>query len=309
MSTSRLRLQKISAFCTFCVRISRRSASRLSCSATSARPSTIVVATEAGRETAISFGLCRKASPRRRISGPMVAEKNSVCRVRGSSATMRSTSGMNPMSSMRSASSITRILASVSRIEPRSNMSSRRPGVAISTSTPRISASFWSDMLSPPMISACVSFRYLPYWTKFSATCKSEFARRLQDQAARHAGPRARAGQDIQHRQGEAGGLAGAGLRRAHHVPAHQHERDRLLLDRGGMAIAHVGDRAQHRLGQAEFGEGRARCSATTGVDAASMGASSVGSAVAVVVSVKPDPVDCMVAAVAATIARTATSA
>ena len=52
-------------------------------------------------------------------------------------------------------------------------MSISRPGVAISTSTPRISTSFWSDMLSPPMISACVSFRYLPYWTKFSATCSA----------------------------------------------------------------------------------------------------------------------------------------
>jgi len=28
-------------------------------------------------------------------------------------------------------------------------------------------------MLSPPMISACVSFWYLPYWTKFSATCNA----------------------------------------------------------------------------------------------------------------------------------------
>ena len=86
-----------------------------------------------------------------------------------------------------------------------------------------------------------------------------EFAGRLQDQAARHAGAGARAGQDVQHRQGEAGGLAGAGLRHAHHVAAHQHERDRLLLDRRRMAIAHVGDGAQHGLGQAEIGEGRAR--------------------------------------------------
>ncbi len=52
-------------------------------------------------------------------------------------------------------------------------MSISRPGVAISTSTPRISTSFWSDMLSPPIISAWVSFRYLPYWTKFSATCRA----------------------------------------------------------------------------------------------------------------------------------------
>ncbi len=129
---------------------------------------------------------------------------------------MRSTSGMKPMSSMRSASSITSSLASVSRIVPRSNMSISRPGVAISTSTPRISTSFWSDMLSPPMISAWVSFRYLPYCDEVLGDLQRQFARRLQDQAARHAGAGARAGQDVEHRQGEAGGLAGAGLRRAH---------------------------------------------------------------------------------------------
>ena len=87
---------------------------------------------------------------------------------------------------------------------------------------------------------------------------QGEFARRLQDQAARHARPRARAGQDVEHRQGEAGGLAGAGLRRAHHVAAHQDVGNRLLLDRRGMAVAHLGDGAQHRLGQAEIGERRA---------------------------------------------------
>ena len=103
----------------------------------------------------------------------MVALKNSVWRVFGSIATMRSTSGMNPMSSMRSASSITSRRVSVSSSPPRSNMSISRPGVAISTSTPRISRSFWSDMLSPPMISAWVSFRYLPYCRKFSATCSA----------------------------------------------------------------------------------------------------------------------------------------
>ncbi len=142
ISTSILRLQKINAFCTFSFRINRRSASRLSCSATSARPSVMVVATVADRETVISFGFCRNASARRLISGPIVAEKNSVCRFFGSSETIRSTSGMKPMSSIRSASSITRMRVSVSRIVPRSNMSISRPGVAIRTSTPRFSTSF-----------------------------------------------------------------------------------------------------------------------------------------------------------------------
>ena len=163
------------------------------------------------------------------------------------------------MSSMRSASSITRIFTSDSRIEPRSNMSISRPGVAISTSTPRISTSRWSVMLSPPMTSAWVSFRYLPYWTKFSATCNasSRVGSRI-----RLRGMRARAREPVRISsigRVKLGGLAGAGLRRAQHVAAHQHDRDRLLLDRRRMAVAHLGDGAQHRLGQAEIGKQRAR--------------------------------------------------
>ena len=133
----------------------------------------IVVATEAGAETLISLGFCRKASASRRISGAMVAEKNSVWRSCGSIDTMRSTSGMKPMSSMRSASSITSSLQSASRMRPRSNRSSRRPGVAISTSTPLSSTLRWSFMLSPPISSACTRFRCAPYFTKFSATCRA----------------------------------------------------------------------------------------------------------------------------------------
>jgi hypothetical protein len=59
-------------------------------------------------------GLCRKASVMRLISGGIVAVKNSVCRVNGTSLQMRSMSGMKPMSSMRSASSMTRSSTPVS---------------------------------------------------------------------------------------------------------------------------------------------------------------------------------------------------
>ena len=172
-STSRLRLQKIRAFCTSSDRISRRSASRFSNGSTTVSPATMVLATLAGRLTVISLGFCRKASARRRISGAMVAEKNSVWRVRGRKPTIFSTSGIKPMSSIRSASSMTRILVSVSNSPPRSNRSIRRPGVAIRTSTPFIRASFWSDRLSPPISRAWFSLRYLPYRTKFSATCSA----------------------------------------------------------------------------------------------------------------------------------------
>ena len=45
----------------------------------------MVVAAVAGREASTRTGLCRKASARRVISGGMVAEKNSVWRVNGTS--------------------------------------------------------------------------------------------------------------------------------------------------------------------------------------------------------------------------------
>ena len=63
---------------------------------------------------------------------------------------------------------------------------------------------------------------------------RGEFARRLEDQRARHAGAGAAVLQHGQHRQHEGGGLAGAGLRDAEHVAPREHVRDRLFLDRGG---------------------------------------------------------------------------
>ena len=220
----------------------------------------------------------------------MVALKNSVCRLRGSSETMRSTSGMKPMSSMRSASSITSSLASVSRIPPRSNMSISRPG----RGDQHVDAAHQHVLLIGHALAAddqrVVELQVLAVLHEVLGDLQREFARRLQDQAARHAGAGARAGQDVQHRQGEAGGLAGAGLRRAQHVAAHQHDRNRLLLDRRRMPIAHLGDGAQHRLGQPEIGECRARSSSRIG-SIISICACSVVSAVAVVVSFKSDPV------------------
>ena len=115
---------------------------------------------------------------------------------------------------------------------------------------------------------------------KILSHLQREFAGRLQDQAARHAGAGARAGQDVQHRQREAGGLAGAGLRGAHHVAPHQHEGNGLLLDRGGVAIAHVLHRAQHGFRQAEIGKGRARSLNDEGGDEAGRDEAGRGEAV-----------------------------
>jgi hypothetical protein len=49
----------------------------------------------------------------------------------------------------------------------------------------------------------------------------------------------------LQHRQSEAGGLAGAGLRGAEQIPALQNDGDGLRLDGGGLGIALLGDCAE----------------------------------------------------------------
>ena len=65
----------------------------------------------------------------------------------------------------------------------------------------------------------------------------AQLARRRQDQ-------RLRVGvvgvDEVDHRQAERGGLAGAGLRLADHVPAGEQLGDRLLLDRAGRFVADV---------------------------------------------------------------------
>jgi len=103
-------------------RIRRRKVSRLSCDSRPdlARSWVVVATVVAGFATSTRTGLCRNCSVMRRISGGMVAVKNKVWRVKGTSLQMRSMSGMKPMSSMRSASSMTRSSTPVSRSRPRS---------------------------------------------------------------------------------------------------------------------------------------------------------------------------------------------
>ena len=76
MSTSRLRLQKISAFLTSSLAdqpAQRFALVRLGATTTSAWVT--VAAGEAGGDTVISFGFCRKVSASRLISGGMVARE------------------------------------------------------------------------------------------------------------------------------------------------------------------------------------------------------------------------------------------
>ena len=85
-----------------------------------------------------------------------------------------------------------------------------------------------------------------------------QFARRLQDERPRHARLGAALGQHLDHRQGEAGGLAGSRLRDADDIAALEHMGNALRLDGRGRRIAALLDRLQEVGGEAEGVESRA---------------------------------------------------
>ena len=107
-------------------------------------------------------GSWRRVSTRSMISGGRVAEKNMVCFFWGRSLITRRTSWMKPMSSIRSASSRTKISTPDRSSRPWPDRSSSRPGVAVRMSTPRFSCSTWGVWPTPPKITASVRGRFLP---------------------------------------------------------------------------------------------------------------------------------------------------
>ncbi len=85
----------------------------------------------------------------------------------------------------------------------------------------------------------------------------AELACWRQDEGAETPGA---AEQTLGDREREGGGLAGARLRQPHHVTAGQNDRNRLALDRRGLAVPGVPNGAQHVGGEPEAferGEGR----------------------------------------------------
>src|SRR5690606_8867411 len=78
---------------------------------------------------------------------------------------------------------------------------------------------------------------------------------RLEDQRARHARAPAAGRENVDHRQHEAGGLAGAGLGDGDDVAHHLDLRDGLRLDWRGRVVAGGFDRLKQFVGKAEIGE------------------------------------------------------
>ena len=84
----------------------------------------------------IRTGSCKRVSARACTLGGKVAEKNRFCRLAGNRARMRSSSSAKPRSNRRSASSSTRVAKLPSSMALCATKSSKRPGVATTTSAP-----------------------------------------------------------------------------------------------------------------------------------------------------------------------------
>ena len=79
------------------------------------------------------------------------------------------TSWMKPMSSIRSASSSTKISMPDRSSRPWPDRSSRRPGVAVRMPTPFLICSTWGAWPTPPKMTASFRGRFLPYAFRFSS--------------------------------------------------------------------------------------------------------------------------------------------
>ena len=152
-------------------------------------------------------------SPRRTASAACAGARAMILRM----------SWMKPMSSMRSASSRTKISIADEAAHSRWPMrSSRRPGVATSMSTPRRSAWTCGCWPTPPKIDRAARRAVAAVGAEALVDLRRELARGGQDQDADR--PRVRrcrgAGEALEDGQGEGGGLAGAGLGAGEQVAA-----------------------------------------------------------------------------------------
>ncbi len=112
--------------------------------------------------TFTSMGSFSIEAARRAMACGIVAEKNRFCRLAGSACTIFWMSRMKPRSSMRSASSSTKVLTSASVMARWFMRSSRRPGVATTMSTPCPMARICRPIGTPPKTSVEVSRRKRP---------------------------------------------------------------------------------------------------------------------------------------------------
>ena len=183
----------------------------------------------------------------------MVAEKNSVWRSAGMAAMIFLMVGRKPMSSMRSASSRTRMRTLPRLTSCRLRKSYSRPGVAISTCAPLRMDCNCDRSLRPPTttaartpVPAAILAKVSSIWMASSRvglrmTARTPDVRLLRDQVDD--------GQDKRER------LAGAGLRGGDHVASGQRRLDGQGLDGRGFGKAVLHQIALQRSREGEFRE------------------------------------------------------
>ena len=159
---------------------------------------------------------------------------------------------------MRSASSSTKWLTSFSFSSPVDIRSQTRPGVPTTMSAPARIRCTCMKRLTPPRMATMRRVDRPPSRCRLVLDLQRQFAGRRQDEGA--CGVAMRLGgfacQVLQHRQGERGGLAGAGLGDAEQIAAGEQVRNGNCLDRRWFEEALSVEGAQQRLGQAERRKG-----------------------------------------------------
>ena len=123
--------------------------------------------------TLTKAGSCRIPAASCSISLGMVALNIRFWRWAGSLAMTFFTSCTKPMSSIRSASSSTKISMWERSMRPCPTRSFRRPGQAMRISTPFLRAATCGAWPTPPKITVLRWFRYLPYSSKLSPICSA----------------------------------------------------------------------------------------------------------------------------------------
>mmetsp|Transcript_65924 Transcript_65924/g.129703 ORF Transcript_65924/g.129703 Transcript_65924/m.129703 type:complete len:246 (-) Transcript_65924:132-869(-) len=106
-----------------------------------------------------------------RTSRGQVAVKNNVCRCLGNLAMILRICGSKPMSSIRSASSKTKVLTASRATCPPSRKSFKRPGQATMRCTPSLYLNIWSRFGAPPYMDTARIPMHLPKRFASSSVC------------------------------------------------------------------------------------------------------------------------------------------
>jgi hypothetical protein len=178
----------------------------------------------------------------------MVAEKNSVCRVNGMNLTIRSMSGNeahveHPVGFVdhENFDAGQQELAAFRVVEQAAGRGDQHVGAALMLAILFVEGNAADQQRD---VETCGSCRISEIFVHLGR----QFAGRLEDQRARHAGPGAASFEHCEHRQDEGCGLAGSGLGDAENIAHFKGWRDCACLNRCWRRVAGVSYGGQYFL-------------------------------------------------------------